>query len=72
MRAGGIIGSVSDGSNLDCPFGDRTVLAGCARDRKVVKVLVTFDAETTQHKVQHRQGRQATQDDFSRHVEANG
>jgi uncharacterized protein YndB with AHSA1/START domain len=55
---------------IEYAFGDRTAQIDFVRGTGGVKVIVTFDAETTHSVDQQRQGWQAILDNFARHVEA--
>jgi uncharacterized protein YndB with AHSA1/START domain len=55
---------------IEYAFGDRAAQVRFVRGADGVKVIVTFDAETTHSVAQQREGWQAILDNFARHVEA--
>jgi uncharacterized protein YndB with AHSA1/START domain len=54
---------------LEAAFGDRTMQVEFIPEAEGVKIVETFDAETTHPEEMQRQGWQAILDNFKRHVE---
>ncbi len=55
---------------IEYAFGDRTARVEFAQNANGVRVLITFDAESSHAEKQQRDGWQAILNNFKRHVEA--